>query len=126
MWKGGLEWVCLFYVYLYLCDFVFVVARGICSLFIGQHHLYLVYSCSIDQNLALHGGAVALPLFLLAAKCATSASKLPRSRVEEDEDRYIRLLEQKLGYGSSSRKKAHSEGDEDGLEGIFLPFLPLL
>jgi hypothetical protein len=53
---------------------------------------------------------------------ATSASKLSRSRVEEDEDRYIRLLEQKLGYASSSRKKTQSTEDEDGLEGVFLPF----
>ncbi|KAJ2935373.1 hypothetical protein H1R20_g1721, partial [Candolleomyces eurysporus] len=50
---------------------------------------------------------------------ATSVSKLPRSRVEEEEDRYIRLLEQKLGHDKNSRKKTHSAEADDGLEDLF-------
>jgi len=43
---------------------------------------------------------------------------IPKSRVEEEEDAYIRLLEGKLGIGKSGKRKSKNPEEDDGLDGM--------
>ncbi|KAF6754394.1 MIF4G/MA4 domain-containing protein [Ephemerocybe angulata] len=43
---------------------------------------------------------------------------LPLSRVEEDEERYIRQLEKQLGYGKGSKGKKSNPEEDDGLDDL--------